>query len=272
MSTICKSPSIFNTPAFTFLIGKDRSRLTIHAGTVRKISEPLYALINNGQFQESNSRLAVLEDVEEDTFLAFCEFLYTGTYTTPNLMASEDNSKCDLKTVEPSPADEPEDMDASSWPAPKKKKGKKGAHWQEAVTCHNCPYDRLWQSFTARDFAAEPASVSTKPDVLFHAKLYVFATKYLIDSLGEKCLKSLHRDLCVFSLDKNTTSRILELIVLTYERTGRDELGGGSPLRDLVVHYAACKARTLFGGDGELRILLDWNAELGSDLVVKLVT
>ncbi|KAL2370290.1 hypothetical protein RJZ57_005272 [Blastomyces gilchristii] len=234
-----KSHSIFSTPAFTFLIGKDRSSLTIHAGAM----------------QESNSRLAVLEDVEEDTFLTFCEFLYTSTYTTPNLTSSE-NSEYGHKTVEPSPANEFEvHIMESSYRLNSRKKGKK-CKWN----------DPPWQEEESQHLS------QTEPNVLFHAKLYVFATKYLVDTLRAKCLKSLHRDLCVFSLDKNTTSQILELIEFTYEHTSRDEPGGGSPHRDLVVHYAACKARTLLYGDGELRSLLDWNAELGSDLVLKLVT
>ncbi|PGH04574.1 hypothetical protein GX51_03407 [Blastomyces parvus] len=248
--------SIFSTPTFTFLIGKDRSRLTIHAGAVRNLSKPLYALINNGQMQESTSRLAVLEDVEKDTFLAFCEFLYTGTYTTPKPTAPENNSAWDFKVVGP-----------CYGLACKNTKGMK-----EGVPCNNCLYDHLWRSFIMRDPAGEPASISAKPNLLFHAKLYVFATKYLAHSLRSKCLKSLHRDLCLFSLDNNTTSHILELIKFTYKHTSRDEPGGGSPLRDLVVHYAACKARTLLGGDGGLRLLLDSNEELGSDLVVKLVS
>jgi hypothetical protein len=34
--------------------------------------------------KESNSRIAVLKDVDEDVFIGFCEYAYTGTYVTPD--------------------------------------------------------------------------------------------------------------------------------------------------------------------------------------------
>jgi hypothetical protein len=52
--------------------------------------------------------------------------------------------------------------------------------------------------------------------------------------------------------------------------TGRGEPGGKSLLRDLVIHYAACEARTLTD-DENFTILLDSNGEMGSDLAMKLV-
>lgn len=64
-------------------MGNQCSNLTIHAGLVENLSLPLYALINNGKMKESNSKIAVLDDVEEDTFIGFSEYAYRGTYTTP---------------------------------------------------------------------------------------------------------------------------------------------------------------------------------------------
>src|SRR5205085_7718452 len=40
----------------------------------------------------------------------------------------------------------------------------------------------------------------TTPYLLLHAKLYVFATRYLIPTLAQLCLKKLHQDLVDFPL------------------------------------------------------------------------
>lgn len=131
-------------------------------------------------------------------------------------------------------------------------------------------YKQLWEEFRSLKFRSGPASPSPDPDILFHAKLYVFATKYLIKPLRKQCLQSIHRDLCNFSLNHESTSVILDLLDFTYMHTGRAEPGGKSLLRDLVIHYAACEARTL-ADDEKFAVILDSNREMGSDLAMKLV-
>lgn len=132
------------------------------------------------------------------------------------------------------------------------------------------PYERLWEQFRSRSFGVKSALRAKYPDIVFHAKVYVFATKYLVEQLRQQCLKSLHRDLLAFSLNRESASLILDLLEYTYTNTGRHEPGGKSPLRDLVIHYIACEARTL--GDNErFTQILDSNSEMGSDLVAKLV-
>ncbi|KAJ5263568.1 hypothetical protein N7478_011173 [Penicillium angulare] len=70
-----KNNSVLGSQGFHFLAGQKRRRLTIQAGLVENISPPLHTLINNGIMKESVSREAVLNDVEEDTFVALCERL-----------------------------------------------------------------------------------------------------------------------------------------------------------------------------------------------------
>ncbi|KAJ6105222.1 hypothetical protein N7523_010032 [Penicillium sp. IBT 18751x] len=38
--------------------------------------------MNNGHTRESKHRIAVLEDEDVETFVAFCEYAYTGDYTS----------------------------------------------------------------------------------------------------------------------------------------------------------------------------------------------
>lgn len=138
------------------------------------------------------------------------------------------------------------------------------------VTHVQYPYDGLWEQFRQLHFAGGEASRSTSPDLVFHAKLYVFANRYLIDSLRTQCLKSLHRDLCGFSLNKRNIPHVLDLLEYTYQESVRGASDGESSLRNSVVHYAACEARTL-AEDPRLRDILDRFSEMGSDLVTKLV-
>ncbi|EAW20705.1 uncharacterized protein NFIA_112290 [Aspergillus fischeri NRRL 181] len=270
---------------------------------VKNNSDPLYALISNGHMKESNTGNATLEDVEVETFIGFCEYAYTGAYVTPDCTLSQEAEGRHLGPLvdegeEPSfnhvtclAQDEPLDAAATIADAPdpwdpwnppvvrkEDKKKKKKNSWDSeandgpppAQITVIYPYERLWEEFRSLKFRSEPASSSSDPDILFHAKLYVFATKYLIKPLRKQCLKSIHRDLCDFSLNRESTSVILDLLDFTYMHTGRGEPGGKSLLRDLVIHYAACEARTL-ADDENFVILLDSNGEMGSDLAMKLV-
>lgn len=106
------------------------------------------------------------------------------------------------------------------------------------------------------------------PYILFHAKLYVFASRYLIPALAQLCLQKLHNDLLSLSFtasDADSQNQeyatlmaikakmVLDLMHYTYTRTTRYEpvhpnsptLLRESELRKLVTHYAACKVREL---------------------------
>lgn len=100
------------------------------------------------------------------------------------------------------------------------------------------PFDRLRQQFRLLQFAGDEASIFSIPDLTFHGELYVFANKYLVESLPTQRLKSLHCDLCEFPLNEHTIHHILDLFEYTYEayeETGRSEPAGDCSLRDLVI-------------------------------------
>ncbi|KAL1855086.1 hypothetical protein Plec18167_002070 [Paecilomyces lecythidis] len=294
---------IIRSSHFIFVVGQERTPLTIHSAILQNLSEPLYALINNGVMKESTARLATLNDVETDTFIAFCEYAYTGAYATPDRPsvetsadepdkgpANDQDTKVDVSLdilgyqAYPETSIERNDSwGAIAYSSKKKKlKGKKSC-WNKPEPSYEpepepesvqvniiYPYERLWEEFRSRAFQANAALLSPNPDIIFHAKLCVFATKYLVEPLRQQCLRSLHRDLSNFSLNGDNVSIILDLLEFTYTNTGRYEPGGKSPLRDLVIHFVACEARTL-GDNEKFTEILDSNAEMGSDLVAKLV-
>ncbi|THC93846.1 hypothetical protein EYZ11_006659 [Aspergillus tanneri] len=183
----------------------------------------------------------------------------------------------------------------------------------------------LWDEFTAIDYADSritngtrpPSSMSREtsnsdlPYLIFHAKLYVFATRYLIPALAQLCLRKLHRDLLHLDFPDNAQPEnlcqensslkarmILDLLHYTYTRTTRLEPISPTSatqlreneLRKLVIHYAACKVRDLAkhcppieptvgspSGWREkpsargMRALLDSTTELASDLVYRMM-
>ncbi|WEW58458.1 hypothetical protein PRK78_003926 [Emydomyces testavorans] len=148
----------------------------------------------------------------------------------------------------------------------------------------------LWDEFTSLQYTQQQyksglglpspilRSVSTyageasghDPYVLFHAKLYVFASRYLIPTLAHTCLTKLHRDLVSYPLTTagldnarpTNVPMILELLHFAYTNTKRDDpvfaLPNAPParenqLRKLVTHFAACKVRELAGYQPALR-------------------
>ncbi|EEA22061.1 hypothetical protein PMAA_058410 [Talaromyces marneffei ATCC 18224] len=77
--------------------------------------------------------------------------------------------------------------------------------------------------------------VSVNPNIMFHAKLYVFATEFQILSLQRQCLSKLHGDLCEFYMNPSDVQILLDLIEYSYTHTARHELGEESLLFETWV-------------------------------------
>lgn len=142
----------------------------------------------------------------------------------------------------------------------------------------------LWDEFVSLDYLDHPSiygtrpltPTSTPPDssksdlpyLVFHAKLYVFAVRYLIPALAKLCLRKLHADLLLLAfpgprpgereeeraaLTAIKARMVLDLLHYTYTKTTRLEPISptsatqlrDNELRKLVTHYAACKVREL---------------------------
>lgn len=136
----------------------------------------------------------------------------------------------------------------------------------------------LWDEFAALQYNDEQTPIQTPstseivvPYLTFHAKVYVFATRFLIPSLAQLCLRKLHRDLLSLALEDTDAMTpipdsqplgdlatlqapmVLDLLRYTYNHTDRLEPISETvatqirenELRRLVVHYAACKLKAL---------------------------
>ncbi|KAJ5366973.1 hypothetical protein N7541_000914 [Penicillium brevicompactum] len=82
MAAVRDYSSIIHSPSFTFLVGPKHTKLTIQSGLAQHVSKPLHNLMN-GHTRESKHRIAVLEEEDVETFVAFCEYAYTGDYSVP---------------------------------------------------------------------------------------------------------------------------------------------------------------------------------------------
>jgi hypothetical protein len=83
-----------------------------------------------------------------------------------------------------------------------------------------------------------------------HAKLYLFATLYMIEPLKKICLYKLQKDLRDLSPSDENIAEIIEMLSHTYENTSADgdgvgDEGVGKELRQLIMEYAGWQAELL---------------------------
>lgn len=71
---------MLSSELFTFLIGSERRKVSIYKNFVKKVSDPLHALMNNGM-SESQTGQVILDDVDYDTFASFCLWAVFRDYT-----------------------------------------------------------------------------------------------------------------------------------------------------------------------------------------------
>ena len=238
--------------------------------------------MNNGCLIEAVSRIATLDDVEEETFIAFCEFGYKGNNTTPDCKDKEYDGHFDAESSDQLKDNDLQDLElepelelADTYSSVGNPSFQESAQKEKELLFFTSPeidvespYKRWWSQKFCVFLEMWPQFLPTPTFLLMQS--YVFATRYLIDPLREQCLKSLHRDLCNFSLNGQSMAYILDLLEYTYEQRGRQEPGGSYSLRMLVIDYISCEARTLVENT-RFRYMLDDQGEIASDLVVKLV-
>ncbi|KAJ5528032.1 hypothetical protein N7513_012191 [Penicillium frequentans] len=152
------------------------------------------------------------------------------------------------------------------------------AKQSQADSSPRTPGLSLWDEFAALQYTDEQTPTQTPntsetevPYLTFHAKVYVFATRFLIPSLAQLCLRKLHRALLSLALEDADAMTpipdsqplgdlatlqapmVLDLLRYTYTHTDRLEPISETvatqirenELRRLVVHYAACKLKAL---------------------------
>ena len=145
----------------------------------------------------------------------------------------------------------------------------------------NSASKQLWTTFNSllskpRDPAGSKASGASSTIILFHAKIWVLAQKYLASSLQACCLRYLHAELCAYDLNIETSDGILELLNYTYDHvdTSSDIAEhrrgpGRDGLRRVVTHYASSKVEIL-AKNKRFREVIAGHGDMGVDLVLRL--
>ncbi|KAK0703420.1 hypothetical protein B0T26DRAFT_744250 [Lasiosphaeria miniovina] len=189
----------------------------------------------NGEFKEAQGLYAELESMNEETFILFAQYAYTGDYNREIPKEAKsfivENSQTEVIVAYPNPDVAEPALDAWGWGVNSKK-----------TKCN-----KLWSEFKKEHSTALPARKdwpATKPCagnvILSHAQLYVFADCYGISGLMYLSFGRLGNVLVDTEVDDDKVEDIVDTLQYCY-----DELTPPK-LRSLLVLYAACKIETLW--------------------------
>ncbi|EED16238.1 hypothetical protein TSTA_013410 [Talaromyces stipitatus ATCC 10500] len=212
---------IIKSPLITFEVGEDKTPVKIHAAAVQNLSDPLTERICD---EGCDGKAVTLEGVEDETFCRFMEFAYCAQHVQSAQHSNINRLENDGSARDPHRLYLTTPVARTILPAP-----------------NTSPfYRRFSKQFRSLEFNNVPAMRSVNPNIIFHTKLYVFATEFQVLSLRRQCLSKLHRDLCEFYMNPSDANLVLDLIEYVYTHTAQYELGEESPLRSLVFQYILC--------------------------------
>ncbi|KAL7942926.1 hypothetical protein V8C42DRAFT_330768 [Trichoderma barbatum] len=241
--------SITSSPHFTFLVGPDHKEHTIHSALVAHQSKALNTLIN-GQMKEATERRVIWEEIDEETFIRFSQYLYTGNYD------ETEPKKREADAVTPSQAEYVKAV-VTERSIPRLGPGRLSLLRAQKESEPPVPIkkkDLLWNKFRKLHPlpSAPNASLRTNgPDddftdvLLCHARTYIFADYYGIEALQTVALHKLWQALIQFKLHAKGCGDIIRLVRYCFNETV-DRGQQADPLRSLVCLYAACKVEELW--------------------------
>lgn len=219
--------------------------------------------------KESLERRVIWRDINEETFIRFSQYVYTGDYdgATPTKRAAEGIAPPRIANTHP-------------WNLPHKKAGRLkvfgaleglGEYEHGVVTKKKL----LWDKFQALYQLPSPAAASSSEPsssydftnvFLGHAQVYVFADYHGIEPLQILALGKLRQILTSFTVRVESYNDITQLVRYSFEHTV-DKNGRDDRLRSLVCLYAACKVEDLWTDTGFRSV-----ASAAPDLSVGLIT
>ncbi|CAO1602573.1 hypothetical protein XANCAGTX0491_006181 [Xanthoria calcicola] len=276
-----KSGNVYTSPPFRFIV--EGTTFYIHAALVSQHSRSLDRMIN-GDMSETQKGYAVLEEDDQGTFGRFAEWVNKGYYTSGEVIdrsldesTSEKslvvNGECEKRMESPAEGLRPDEVlvvedelpravfePTASWNAqepsdfgfvtsPRSLKQKR----KISLT----PRMQLKESFIQRktvirqENSSVPAPLPNQSpqedytDVfLSHAQLYVFAEKYDIKTLKQLALENLHASLAIYTLYKERTGDIVDLLRYVYANTS-ETVDDVEDLRTLLTLYMGYEMDTL---------------------------
>lgn len=206
-------------------------------------------MINNGVMIESATKVAVLEDVEVKVFQKFCQFAYTGDYTVDEIDPDKEDEvkdSADTTAQDRSDAKNPSIFISES----------------QAKTSNtpSTPISRQIKTTTRRNTTTSPEYLRLRTRIRgqfqklrhsyspghqlnyiakIHVDIFIFANKYLIESLRRKSLDYLHYEIENIK-PCPTPKTIVSLLTYIHDCTTPFERVGMFEIRELIYRYASC--------------------------------
>lgn len=233
----------------------------------------------NGHLSEAQQGFAILEDVDEGTFVRFIRWAYNKDYPAPEHTLVEGSSETSAQRPTPDiPKDADwglnDDDDWTGWSPKKGKKEKntghssssKGSLRESFIT----QYDSLsWGHSADASIPGPRGNRAPEEDYsevfLGHARMYVFAEKYDIQPLKTLALLKLHNTLSIFTLFPERVRDITTLLKYVYANTA-EAVDGTEDIRIMLAHYIGCDMEMLTK-DGEIKDLMLDNGDMLGDFL-----
>ncbi|KAL8794442.1 MAG: hypothetical protein Q9195_003029 [Heterodermia aff. obscurata] len=301
-TTLVDKSKIYCSAPFKFLIGD--TAIYVHVDLITQCSKPLEKMIH-GSMVEAKQGFATLEDVDLNTFLRFVQWLYHGYYdpaSPQNLAASAKNQAPD-EIVQQGQTNLDQGLDdfvdttndhslEEAAPAvfgtvQPVVWGFSGSSQSRIIKKNKKPYSEhsnswgpsLKESFIRRDYKIrniknsppQPRPNSTRQEdysevFLGHARLYVFADKYDIQTLKQLAIEELHATLAVYTLYKEGTGDIVALLRYVYANTAEYK-SGVEDLRTLLTQYMEVEMNTLIKDNKLQELMLEDGGPLLADVM-----
>jgi hypothetical protein len=191
-----------------------------------------------GAMQEAKGQQASLEDVDEDTFTRFGEFLYGGNYnvTKPTVVDQPRSEGGDSKSA------------SQQLPSKRKKQDNRTRAQERFLGFANLQLPTVDKdSFPVIESSGVEKNTSKMYDysqAFCHVHLYTFAEKYQINSLKNLILCNLHKVLRDTKFHPSRIGDLCDMIRYVYQNTP-ELISQEEPLRSMLVHYVACNFERL---------------------------
>ncbi|KAI4663901.1 uncharacterized protein J4E88_010751 [Alternaria novae-zelandiae] len=274
---------MLSSAQFTFLLGDTREPVTVHAGIMSKVSEPLDRLIN-GSMKEAQEKCAALPHVDREIFLGLVEYAYRSDYNVlpceidphvevdSNIEVDMEARSCEswvptISEEDYAKATTPEKMwhMPHFYPTP----------YERFVAKEQCPcyYGEDWDEVASHMKEQHVGGINYKhKDVfLFHAKMYCLADYYFIPALKELAISKLHvaLRLCMEEKFVTTPERVEDIVALASfvynsdNTQDHDTPSQRDALREEILGYIMAQIQHLelqpafqkaLGGEGQLAI------------------
>jgi len=277
---------MLSSAQFTFLLGDTREPVTVHAGIISEVSEPLDRLIN-GPMKEAHEKCAALPHVDREVFLGLVEYAYRNDYNVlpceidthievdSHIEVDMEARSCEILDKYFGPISEegyakattPEKMWHKPWHYP--------TPYERFVVKEQfpCYYGEDWDDVASHMKEQHVGRVNYEHQnfFLFHAKMYCLADYYLIPALKELAISKLHvaLQLCMEEKFATTPERVEDIVALASfvynsdNTQDHDTSSKRDSLREEVLGYIMAQIQYLelqpafqkaLGGEGQLAI------------------